>query len=293
RYYEEEDGKMRFRIIGGRRYHNILTSEYFGANDDEEAYRLSRYHNAIKDIWGGLFHSPIEEKLKQGAHVIDFGCGTGIWILDMAKQYPNSKFVGIDLSPIFPTEDLPSNVEFVQYNVLDVLPYEDASFDFVHQKFLVVAFTETQWEEKVIPEMIRLARPGGWVELLEADAYLTSDGKATNRIAKALNKFMTAKGMNCTIGKKLQRILENTNTFSEITSNKKAVVLGKKGGESGQETLKFYTVGVGSCRGFLSTEMNIMPEHFDALMETISIEAEQTTSCFNQYRICGHKKIEI
>ncbi|CAG8520655.1 8535_t:CDS:2 [Ambispora gerdemannii] len=290
RFTEEEDRKLRFRNIGGRRYHNISDSEYFIPNDDEEAYRLTRYHHAIKDIWGGLFHSPIEEKLRQGARVIDLGCGSGIWILDMAKQYPNSKFIGVDLSPIFPTEGLPLNVEFLEYNVLDGLPYEDSSFDFVHEKFLVGAFTEAQWKEKVIPEMTRLTRPDGWVEMLEADTYLTSDGNATIRIAKALQNYMIPKGMNCTIGKEIPRLLENTNAYSEIRNQSKAIVLGKKGGKSGQETLNFYTVGLSSIRGILSASMNIMIEHYDALIETIYTEAEKTTSYFNQYRICGHKK---
>ncbi|CAG8608591.1 6305_t:CDS:2, partial [Ambispora gerdemannii] len=73
RFIEEGDGKVRFRIIGGRRFHNLSNSEYLGANDDEEVDRLIRYHDAIKEIWGGLFHSPIEEKLRKGARVIDLG----------------------------------------------------------------------------------------------------------------------------------------------------------------------------------------------------------------------------
>ncbi|CAG8437519.1 4419_t:CDS:2 [Ambispora gerdemannii] len=157
---------------------------------------------------------------------------------------------GIDLSPIFPTEGFPLNVEFIQYNVLDVLPYEDSSFDFVHEKFMVSAFTEEQWKKNVIPEIIRLTRPDGWVELLERDTFIISDGNATTRIAKAFKDFMRSRGMNS--------------------------IIGKKGGKTGQERIGQY-------------EYNA--EHFDALIETISIEAEKTTSYFNQYLICGHKKI--
>ncbi|CAG8690095.1 8932_t:CDS:2, partial [Ambispora leptoticha] len=159
RYFEEEAGRIKFRFIDGRRYHEISESVYFVANDEQEAYRLSRYHEVVKEIWGGLFNSSVEEMLRQGARVIDIGCGSGIWILDMAKRYPDSKFVGVDISPVLPTENLPPNVEFLQYNVLDILPYEDSSFDLVHEKFMVGAFTQVQWEEQVVPEMIRLARP--------------------------------------------------------------------------------------------------------------------------------------
>ncbi|CAG8662217.1 13414_t:CDS:2, partial [Ambispora leptoticha] len=270
--FEQEDGTIKFRLIHGRRYHNLSDLMYFVANDDEEAHRLSGYHEALKDIWGGLFNSAVEEKLRQGARVIDIGCGTGIWILDMAQQYPNSKFVGIDISPIQPTEGLPPNVKFIQYNVLDGLPYEDSSFDLVHQQFMVLAFTETQWEEKVIPELIRLTRPDGWIEILEV-GLATSDGTITMRLTKA----------------EIPRILENTNAFSEIRNQQKVLYFGKKHGKSAEESLKFYVRGLSSAKGFIATSMNIMPEHYDALVETVSIEAERYSTYFNQYRICAHK----
>ncbi|CAG8552778.1 9918_t:CDS:2, partial [Ambispora leptoticha] len=289
RYFEEENGTISYRFINGRRYHTISESAYFGATDDEEAYRLSRYHDAIKDIWGGLFKSPVEEKLRKGARVIDIGCGSGIWILDMARQYPKSKFVGIDISPALPTENLPPNVEFIQYNVLDGIPCEDSSFDLVHQKFLVAAYTETQWETKVIPELIRLARPDGWIELLEADV-LTSNGTVTKRIVKALHDFMKSKGLQPKIGNELLRMLEQTNAFSEIRNQHKIVNFGKKHGKSAEESLRFYTSGLLSAKAYLAAWMNVIPEHYDALIETVSIEAEKYSTYFDQYRFCAHKK---
>ncbi|CAG8574613.1 9906_t:CDS:2 [Ambispora leptoticha] len=291
RYFEAEAGDaIKYRLIHGRRYHNLSNSMYFVANDDEEAYRLSRYHDAIKDIWGGLFNSPVEEKLRQGTRVIDIGCGSGIWILDLAQQYPNSNFVGIDISPILPTEGLPPNAKFVQYNVLDGLPFEDSSFDLVHLKFMVGAITETQWEEKVIPEMIRLARPDGWIESLECD-LITSNGSVTKRVAKAFHVFMTSKGLNPAIGKEIPRLFENTNAFSEIRKEHKVLNLGKKHGKSAEESLKFYIGGLKSSKGFLANSMNVMPEHYDALIETVTIEAEKYSTYFNQYRVCARKKI--
>ena len=38
----------------------------------------------------------VEEKLRSGAHVADVGCGKGASTLLMAKQFPNSQFVGFD-----------------------------------------------------------------------------------------------------------------------------------------------------------------------------------------------------
>jgi 2-polyprenyl-3-methyl-5-hydroxy-6-metoxy-1,4-benzoquinol methylase len=38
----------------------------------------------------------VEQKLKSGAYVADVGCGHGASTIIMAKEYPNSKFVGFD-----------------------------------------------------------------------------------------------------------------------------------------------------------------------------------------------------
>ncbi|CAG8450186.1 12742_t:CDS:2 [Ambispora leptoticha] len=287
-----EDETIEYRLINGRRYHNLSNSMYFVANDDEEANRLSRYHDAIKDIWGGLFNSPVEEKLRQGARVIDIGCGSGIWILDMAQQYPNSTFVGIDISPILPSEGCPTNVKFVQHNVLDGLPFANSSFDLVHEKFMTGAFTETQWKEKIIPEMIRLARPDGWVESLECE-ITSSDESVTMRVTKALHDFMRLKGMNPTIGKEIPHIFENTNAFLEIRDQLKIIDLGTKHDKSAEESLKFYIGGLKSAKGFLANSMNVTPEDYDALLETIYFETEKHSTYCNQYRICAHKKIQI
>jgi len=64
----------------------------------------------------------------------------------------------------------PSNVEFVEYNVLDGLPFNNNSFDYVFARALVAAYTRPQWTELAIPEYTRVTKPGGGVELMEFDS---------------------------------------------------------------------------------------------------------------------------
>ncbi|CAG8494640.1 8735_t:CDS:2 [Ambispora leptoticha] len=281
-----EDAK--FRYIDGRRYHNISESEYIGANDEEEANRLIQYHEVIKIVWEGLYHSPIENKLENGANVIDIGCGAGIWLLEMAQKYPNSHFVGIDFSPIFPTEGLPKNLKFINCNFLDGVPFEDSYFDFAHQKFMAAAFTKVQWKEKVIPELLRITKSGGWIEFTEAE-LIRSNGTNMQRIVKGMKKFFEEKDLVCVMKGSLSHLLEDTNAFSEIRNEQKTITLGKKGDYIGQETLKFYMRAITSGRIILSSFMDVMPEHFDALAETAFIETENSDTFGDQLRICCHK----
>ena len=55
----------------------------------------------------------------------------------MATEYPRSKFTGIDVAPSYPIHIKPHNVEFLQANILNGLPYADNTFDFV---FMIFAF---------------------------------------------------------------------------------------------------------------------------------------------------------
>ncbi|CAJ0898855.1 15888_t:CDS:2 [Entrophospora sp. SA101] len=105
--------QQEFLFVDGRRFHNENDASYVLPNDDKEVDRLQMQHYLMKHVWGSNFSSPIETKLKQhGSRVLDVGCGTGIVSLDMAHTFLNCEFIGIDISPIYPSEIKPSNVKF-------------------------------------------------------------------------------------------------------------------------------------------------------------------------------------
>ncbi|RIA86567.1 hypothetical protein C1645_829077 [Glomus cerebriforme] len=85
-----------------------------------EISRLEMSHLLVKYLWKSNFSSPIHDKLTNER----------TWLLDMAKMYPKATFIGIDISPIFPKTNL-SNVTFFVTNVLNGLPFENNTFDFV------------------------------------------------------------------------------------------------------------------------------------------------------------------
>jgi hypothetical protein len=67
-------------------------------NDDEfESFNVEHY--LFRFQWQSNFSSPIEQNLLSGGvKVLDVGCGTGTWILDMAREYhPSNIYIGIDI----------------------------------------------------------------------------------------------------------------------------------------------------------------------------------------------------
>ena len=96
----------------------------------------------------------------------------------MATDYPRSKFTGIDVAPLYPIHTKPHNVEFLQVNVLNGLPYADNTFDYVICRFMIFAFTIQDWKF-VINEICRVCKVGGYIELMEKDILFGNEGNFT------------------------------------------------------------------------------------------------------------------
>lgn len=90
----------------------------------------------------GNFQSPVEEALVAGIKVLDVGCGSGSWILEMAKDYPNSTFIGTDVdTDAFPKHvERPPNCRFIKADTLNGLSFTDGEFGFVHQRSISFYF---------------------------------------------------------------------------------------------------------------------------------------------------------
>jgi SAM-dependent methyltransferase len=60
------------------------------------------------------------------------GCGSGEWVMQVGMAMPKTTVIGIDLSPIQETYDVPDNVNFFVADINDNLDLlDDASTDLV------------------------------------------------------------------------------------------------------------------------------------------------------------------
>lgn len=156
-------------VVGGRS--RTAGVPYMLPADMQEINRLDFQHYLLRQAFRGNYTAPVG----QPRSILDVGSGTGRWAREMAAEFPLASVVGFDIaSP--PADDeprgegaasgLPPNERFVQGNVLEGLPFPDASFDFVHMRLMVLALPADRWPF-VVRELVRVTRPGGWVESVE------------------------------------------------------------------------------------------------------------------------------
>ncbi|KAI8889060.1 S-adenosyl-L-methionine-dependent methyltransferase [Backusella circina FSU 941] len=151
--------------------------------DDDESDRLMSLHYILKSVFGGNFISPVREVLlnNKSIHsngrprVLDIGCGSGTWILEMATEFPNSDFYGIDQCPLFPVSIKPSNSYFQLHDIPNALPFEDGSFDFVFMR-MVVLHLHPDKVVSLLKEVSRILKPGGYFEVVDTDYIIRRSG---------------------------------------------------------------------------------------------------------------------
>ncbi|RKP09142.1 S-adenosyl-L-methionine-dependent methyltransferase [Thamnocephalis sphaerospora] len=176
------------RQLFARRHHNTEDAPYCLPNDDEEVDRLDQQHYVLRALFGRNYLAPIQAP----AYVLDIGAGTGTWQMEMAAEFPDSQFIGIDISPIQPTSCLPSNCQFEMVNMLEGLPYQNHRFDYVHQRMVSLGVPTDRWD-MLLSEHARVCRPGGWLELLETDWAPCDGGPGAQQLTHYIRELCKAR----------------------------------------------------------------------------------------------------
>nr|XP_019048697.1 hypothetical protein I302_02471 [Kwoniella bestiolae CBS 10118]OCF27627.1 hypothetical protein I302_02471 [Kwoniella bestiolae CBS 10118] len=155
-----------FREDGGRRF-QAQNDDYSLPNDEQELERLECQHRVFKAVQADSnYLAPVHSSLFNGARALDIGCGTGIWAIEMAQEFPKVEWIATDLAPVQRDSDLPDNLHFAQNDITQGLPFPNESFDFVHSRLLVMGVRN--WKA-IVDEILRVLKPGGMVLMIECD----------------------------------------------------------------------------------------------------------------------------
>lgn len=110
--------------------------------------------------------------LRPGMDVLDVGCGPGSVTLDLAQIVGPGQVVGIEntdaplASARAAAAERGDRTTTFQHGDAYALPFADASFDVVHAHQVLQHLTDPV---AALREMVRVARPGGWIAARDAD----------------------------------------------------------------------------------------------------------------------------
>ncbi|CAG8583936.1 17258_t:CDS:2 [Funneliformis caledonium] len=237
---------------GDRKFLNLSNVNYMYPIDDNESDRIQENYNLYRYVWNDNFSAPVKDLLNSnGSQVLDIGCGPAMWTLEMATEYPKSKFVGVDIAPTFPVRVKPNNVEFLQENILTGLPYADNTFDYVICRFMMFAFTTKDWEV-AIKEICRVCKVGGYIEFMEKDILFWNEGNFTRKARLCfVEELRTKKKIETLISPKIPRFIAETKQFPVIYHTERSVPLGKWGGVLGENYKFIYTWGAKNLKSIM------------------------------------------
>jgi SAM-dependent methyltransferase len=156
-----------------------------------EMDRLDVQHYALRERLGTNHLAPLERP----ARILDVGCGTGLWAYELCVEFPGAQVVGLDLVPSKP--GAPANYRGVRANVLQGLPFSADGFDFVHQRLMFTGVPVKSWPA-LVSELVRIVRPGGWIELVEGATEFLPTTAAMDQLTERLRRLNRARGLDST-----------------------------------------------------------------------------------------------
>lgn len=135
----------------------------------------------------GLLPSSID--LASCTEILDIGCGPGGWVMEIARCCSTSRVRGIDISALMTayaqfcaqTEGL-TNVQFLQADARQRLPFPDATFDLVHIRLASAWLNKKLWPA-IMQEYWRVVKPGGIVCCVECENIGITTSVALTRYA--------------------------------------------------------------------------------------------------------------
>ncbi|KAL0090602.1 S-adenosyl-L-methionine-dependent methyltransferase [Phycomyces blakesleeanus] len=245
-------------------------------------------HYLLKHVVQANHFAPIENALKiEGSRALDIGCGSsGVWILDMAADFTNTTFYGIDIIDSFIPQGekhsfAPTNCHFQTQDVIHGIPFPDNTFDYIHQRFMYMVYPSsmTGWG---IKEMKRVMKPGATIELIEYDLRPRQPGPLFTKLFSAGNGFR---------GEILGEILKRGD-FNDITTDYWSLPI-CWGGEVGK-TMYISVLGVCVWLGSkvydqLDLQGDNLEESYDRFLDKAFDECVEYQTYFNLHWAYGTK----
>jgi SAM-dependent methyltransferase len=262
----------------------LADAPYLLPKDAQEDNRLDYQHHVLHLSIGSHSVAPLPQELTR---ILDVGTGTGIWAIEMARQYPRAQVIGVDIGTSSFKTDLPENCVLQSGNVMEHLPFPDQTFDYTHQRFLVAAIPAARWPD-VVRELVRVTRPGGWVELLEINNVFQNPGPETRHLCEWITSVSTMLGFDANAVPSIGRWLEEAG-LERVETQDIVVPLGEWGGRAGALLKRDLLAGFDAAKAIYCAKTHTPVEAFENLVQAVAAEWEHYHTSYTFHASYGKR----
>jgi SAM-dependent methyltransferase len=245
---------------------------YIFPRHPREVDRLDLQHYALREALGVNYLVP----LGSPARILDVGCGTGQWAVDLSEEFGAALVVGLDIESSKPQP--PLNYHFVRSNLLQGLPFPDCVFDFVHQRLLGPGLPLASWPTAV-RELVRVTRAGGWIEVVEGKFAIDPAGPATARLFELARRLARSLGLDSegVAYRSLDRYLRTAGA-TWIQTRSVGIPVGEWGGRIGTFMASDFRAAFRRLSGAFEAKFSISADEAQSLVTAMQHECEQHRS---------------
>ncbi|KAL8896245.1 MAG: hypothetical protein Q9207_007798 [Kuettlingeria erythrocarpa] len=185
--------------------------DYFLSQNPPEVERLTRQHEVIKDHMGGkLVLAPVDLSTP-GLRILDSATADGLWLRDIQPFcHPSAYFTGTDIVPSYFPDAVPARTTLVVQSITAPYPQAwHASFDLINQR-LALPGCGAYPMPLAVRSLVSLLKPGGWIQLVEADhSGPASDGVAMRDAFRLIKELFKGMGVEDGYARQLRGWLES------------------------------------------------------------------------------------
>ena len=224
---------------------------YVLGRDYTAATRLNCQHYVWKQLLQYNLHPDIPSPSSIGARIADVATGTGAWLLEVAREFPQAQCDGFDISTIQcpPSEWLPANVVLREWNIFEPPPADlVGKYDVVHIRLVVLVIAKEP--VPTIRNLAMLLKPGGYLQWDELNM--------TNSMVITVNDGIKVEALT-----KMNRLMKENRAHEWIERLPSLL------NDHGFEDTRMHRVGPDMTLVKFETDMNML-----AWLEQISQQAE-------------------
>ncbi len=173
---------------------------------EEELVLLQQEEQMMTAVLGGVL--PEQPDPTSFESVLDVGCGTGQWLIEVAQTYPGIAYlVGVDISKQIveyaqaqaTSQQVADRVQFRVMDALSFLDFPPDTFNLINIRFGASFLRTWDWD-RLLHDFKRIARSNGVIRIVEAN-WMESNNPAQEQQANLLLQAFYRSGHAFTLQK--------------------------------------------------------------------------------------------